>query len=334
MWELPASVALISCTLTRMRRGLLRSLVSLSAGALGLVLVVACGGKDEATESTVGEEGPTPEEDSTSVGETLPDPGTTTTPDPMQTTSGGSESSGGDVDTGSPFILNPDGGGPTNECDIWAQDCPEGEKCMPWANDGGGSWNATRCSPIDENPGQPGDTCTVEGDGVSGIDDCDIASMCWDVDGKTNMGVCVGFCEGSEDAPFCSNPDEGCSITNDGVLILCLAICDPLLQDCPEGSACYPEENGFFCSPDASGPELGAIGDPCEYINVCDPGGWCAAAESVPDCMAASGCCAAFCDITDPASVCPDGTECVAWHTEGTAPPGEEDIGVCILPQT
>jgi hypothetical protein len=320
-----------------MTRGRLPSLVSLSASALGLMLLVGCGDKDPATEES-GEEGPTPQEDS-STG-FMPEP--TTTPDPTtpmgtSTDDGGpAESSTGDDPTGSVFIMNPDGGGPTNECDIWAQDCPEGEKCMPWANDGGSSWNATRCSPIDENPGQPGDTCTVEGSGVSGIDSCDLAAMCWDVDGKTNMGLCVGFCEGTEDAPFCSNPDEGCSISNDGVLILCLAYCDPLLQDCAEGSACYPEENGFFCSPDASGPELGVIGDPCEYINVCDPGGWCAAAETQPDCGGAIGCCAAFCDITDPksAAACPEGTECIGWHEEGPAPPGEEDIGVCVIPQT
>ncbi len=283
-------------------------------------------------EETGAEEGPTPSDSSTTQADTFPDPGTTgNDPPPMGT----GESSGGD-DTGSPFIIPPDGGGPSNECDVWTQDCMEGEKCMPWANDGGDSWNATKCSPIDDNPGQPGDTCTVEGSGVSGIDDCDVASMCWDVDGETNMGTCVGFCEGTPDAPFCPNPDEGCSISNDGVLILCLAYCDPLLQDCPEGSACYPEDNGFFCSPDASGAEQGAIGDPCEYINVCDPGGWCAAAETQPGCAGASGCCAAYCDVTDPDAdaTCPAGTECVAWHMEGTAPPGEEDIGVCILPQT
>ena len=316
-----------------MRRGRLRSWVSLSASALGLVLVVGCGGKDEAVESSA-EDGPTPQEDS-STGFT-PDPGTTTEPTPMGSSSGGMmESSGGD-DTGSVFIVPPDGGNTTNECDIWAQDCPAGDKCMPWANDGGDSWNATRCSPIDDNPGQPGDTCTVEGSGVSGLDDCDIAAMCWDVDGETNMGLCVGFCEGTEDAPFCPNPDEGCSISNDGVLILCLAYCDPLLQDCVEGSACYPEENGFFCSPDASGPDLGAIGDPCEYINVCDPGGWCANAESVPGCAGSGGCCSGYCDVTDPNAndTClPMGTECVPWYEPGTAPPGYEDVGVCVLPQ-
>jgi hypothetical protein len=313
-------------------------LVSLSAGALGLLLAVGCGDKDPTLDDGVVDEGPAPETSSTGEGEDLPNP--TTAPsdtDPPAESSGGvmDDTTGGG--TGSVFIMNPDGTGPSNECDLWAQDCPKGEKCMPWANDGGDSWNATRCSPIDGSAGQPGDTCTVEGSGVSGIDDCDIASMCWDVDGKTNMGICVGFCEGTEDAPFCSNPDEGCSISNDGTLILCLAYCDPLLQDCPEGSACYPEENGFFCSPDASGPDLGAIGDPCEYINVCDPGGWCANAESVPDCAGAIGCCSGYCDITDPdanATCLPVGTECVSWYEEGTAPPGYEDVGVCVIPQT
>ncbi|MCX4242304.1 ribulose phosphate epimerase [Paraliomyxa miuraensis] len=316
-----------------MQRRRLVSWSSLGAGALGLVLFVGCGTKDDQPQATsVGEEGPS-DDTTTSVGETMP---ITTigeeTGEPATTTGVADGDSGG---TGSVFILPPDGGGAMNECNIWTQDCPPGEKCMPWANDGGGSWNATRCSPIDDNPGQPGDTCTVEGSGVSGVDDCDVSAMCWDVDPETNTGTCVGFCEGSEDAPFCPNPDEGCSITNDGVLILCIPKCDPLLQDCPDGQACYPEENGFFCSPDASG-EMGAIGDACEYINVCDPGGWCAAAETVPDCVGSGGCCAAFCDITlpDPSASCPAGTECVAWYDPGTAPPGYEDVGVCILPQT
>ena len=81
---------------------------------------------------------------------------------------------------------------------------------------------------------------------------------------------------------------------------------------------------------------MGAIGDPCEYLNVCDPGGWCASADVVPDCAGSIGCCAAYCDVSDPnaSDTCPAGTECVMWHEEGMAPPGEEDIGVCILPQT
>src|SRR5690349_13167900 len=49
-----------------------------------------------------------------------------------------------------------------DECDIWEEDCPEGYKCMPWANDGGNAWNATRCSPIAPDAHAPGESCTVE----------------------------------------------------------------------------------------------------------------------------------------------------------------------------
>ena len=68
---------------------------------------------------------------------------------------GGDDGSGdggddGGTDTGSDggaFIQEPDGGGTDIECDLWGQDCPDGEKCMPWANDGGSSWNATKAAP-------------------------------------------------------------------------------------------------------------------------------------------------------------------------------------------
>ncbi len=299
------------------------------ASALSLLLLVGCGTKEDGDGEGVNDDASMNE---SSGGGTF-DPTTPATSDtgsnddtPMG--SSGGDSTGADDVT---FIQDPDGGGNMNQCDVWAQDCPEGEKCMPWAADGGSSWNATKCTPVNDNPDQPGDECTVEGSGVSGVDSCEVASMCWDVDGETNTGTCVPFCEGSEESPICSDPSEACSITNDGTLILCLPTCDPLLQDCQEGQACYPEPAGFICSPDASG-EMGVYGDPCEFLNVCDPGFWCANADTVPGCVGAIGCCASYCDITEPDPFCEDGTECVAWHEEGTAPPGEEDIGVCIVP--
>jgi len=251
---------------------------------------------------------------------------------------GGGSTSGAATDDGmadgtdsSAFLVMPDGQGPTNECDIWTQDCPKGEKCMPFANDGGGSWNATRCSEVADSPGQPGDECSVEGSGVSGIDDCDLSAMCWDVDPESNAGTCVGFCEGSAESPLCSDPDTGCSISNEGTLILCLPFCDPLLQDCADGNACYPEAAGFFCSPDASGEDQGGYGDGCEFLNVCDPGLYCADASSVPGCTA-GGCCSEFCDASDPGATCMGvGQSCVAFWEEGKAPPGEEDFGLCVI---
>jgi hypothetical protein len=260
---------------------------------------------------------------------------TTDTPDTDDTSP--SDTTGDEDTTGGPvgFIMQPDGGGIAVECDVWAQDCPPGEKCMPWANDGGNAWNATRCSPVDDNPGQVGDECSVEGSGVSGIDSCDIDMMCYYVDAETNLGQCVEFCQGSEANPIC-DPGFVCTIANDGVLTLCRPECDPLLQDCLEIAACLPAAGSefFTCIIDASG-EAGAPGDVCEFINACDPGSFCAEAAAVPDCQG-SGCCSEFCDLTaeDPNSFCSlgNGSECIAWYAEGDAPPGYDHVGACSLP--
>lgn len=244
-------------------------------------------------------------------------------------TGGGSESGGEEGGVG--FIQDPDGGGVSVECSVFEQDCPEGEKCMPWANDGGNSWNATKCSPVDPNPAQPGDACTVEGSGVSGVDNCDVAAMCWDVDPETNEGTCVAFCSGTESDPSCDDPATQCSIANEGVLILCLPTCDPLTQDCAEGQACYPFQDGFVCAPDASAGD-GVFGDPCEFLNACDEGLFCADANTVPGCAGSIGCCSEFCELPDGACM-GAGQTCEPAFEEGMVPPGYENVGLCLLPQ-
>jgi len=257
--------------------------------------------------------------------------------------SGGNPTTGGETSTGTTtdgdgvFIGEPDGGDDI-ECDVMSQNCPEGEKCMPWANDGGSAWNATKCAPLDPNPMQPGDTCTVDGNAVSGVDNCEAGSMCWDVDPQINEGVCIAFCTGSYQSPVCEDPSTVCTIYNDGVLPLCLPMCDPLLQNCHGDNICVPASGpGFICVLDASGEE-GQYGDPCEYVNVCDPGLYCANAEAVPGCQGAVGCCSDYCDLTAPVPVAAcsgagQGQECVPWFEEGTAPPGLEHIGGCAIPQ-
>ncbi|RMG98192.1 MAG: ribulose phosphate epimerase [Deltaproteobacteria bacterium] len=238
-------------------------------------------------------------------------------------------------------MQDPDGGVIGEECDVWTQDCPEGEKCMPWANDGGNAWNATKCSPVDPDAKQVGDTCTVEGNAVSGVDDCVKGAMCWNVDPETNMGTCIEMCTGSPDAAMCSDPSYACAIYNDGVLIICVPPCDPLLQDCADGEVCIPNTSGdgFNCILDASGG-MGQAGTPCEFVNVCNPGLMCVGAESVPGCMGSQGCCSPFCDLTDgnANTMCANaftspGAECVPFFEMGMAPPGHEDVGVCAIPQ-
>jgi len=295
---------------------------------LSMWISSACAGDDGKLVETASNSG------TTTGASTATDSASSTTQAEM-TTSGASstsEASGGtetDSDTGCTFLdCTTTGGGP--ECNIWADDCPEGQKCMPWANDGGSAWNATKCAPLASEPGKPGDPCKVEGNGVSGIDDCELGAMCWNVNPETNQGYCIGFCDGSPESYSCAEPGTVCSLFSNGVLNLCLPGCDPLLQECPNGDVCVWGGENFTCVLDASG-EGGAYGDPCEYVNVCDPGLMCINAEYVPGCNA-GGCCTPFCDVTDAA--CPGvGQQCLPWYEEGQAPPGLGDLGVCGVPQ-
>jgi hypothetical protein len=222
-------------------------------------------------------------------------------------------------------------------CDPWAQDCPEGQKCAPYANDGGQQWNDYKCVPLDPDPAQPGEPCTALGEPTSGIDDCDVASMCWNVDRDTNMGTCVPFCQGSRNAPTCADACHECAITGDGVLILCFPVCDPLASDCPDGEGCYALPSGSFaCAPDVSG-NTGALGEACEFTNACDAGLFCAPAPLVPDCGGAAGCCTSYCDVgaADPCPDAPMGVECVPWWEEGQEPMDgcmAGSLGACVLP--
>ena len=313
-----------------MNKAILWSVVVSAGLTLG-----ACGTPDADDPSMTGAAVPDDEtEDTDAPSATSDDPTETEGPATPPAETDGADGDSGSGDDAS-FLVEPDGGGGISfECDMFAQDCPEGEKCMPWANDGGTAWNATRCSPISDNPGQAGDMCTVEGSGVSGIDDCDIGSMCWDVDPETNMGTCVALCTGDEADPICEDPDTACAIVNEGAIVLCLPSCDPLLQDCPDGQACYPINDDFLCVPDASG-EMGVYGDPCEFINACDPGLMCLGAAAVPDCTGSQGCCSEVCDTSDPSgdAQCSGADQaCEPWYEEGAAPPGYEDVGACALP--
>jgi hypothetical protein len=261
-----------------------------------------------------------------------PTSGTTSTPVTTGDTSfddGGTTTASGEGTRDIGFISVVDTPGSV-ECSPWEEDCPSGEKCMPWANDGGAWWNATKCVPIAVQPDGVGEPCTVEGSGVSGIDSCDIHSMCWYVESDTLEGTCVAFCSGSEVNPSCQDGCSSCSISSEGTLNLCLPQCDPIGQDCGEGQACYLVEFDILCVPDASGDQGGA-GDPCQFLNSCDPGLQSAAAMSVPGCEGL-GCCTPFCAVESP-TACDalPGTVCTPL---GLTDPGcfGEGAGLCLLP--
>ncbi len=245
----------------------------------------------------------------------------------------GTGSDTGDDSVGKAFICHhcvPDGGGIIFECDPWLQDCPRGEKCAAWANDGGNVWNALNCAPVAPDPDGPGEACTVEGSPVSGIDSCDLGSMCFYVDAATNVGECVELCSGSEAEPSCADGSV-CSISNNGALNLCITSCDPLLQDCPDGQGCQPFGESFTCLSTSEPP--GGYGESCEFLATCEPGLFCIDAEQLPNCESA-GCCTAFCSLDgDPSVECPEfpQTQCRPAYEEGSAPPGHESLGYCAI---
>lgn len=304
-----------------------------------VVLLAACGpavNVDDGaqTSSTTGDgpgstAGPTTTPTSTSADTTVGTSVGTTDPTTVSTTGDPTiDPTDDDVTTEDPgcaFIGCDDfGGDDGGSCDVWAQDCLPGERCMPWANDGTMYWNSVRCSP-DLGEAEVGEACMVEGSAVSGIDDCPLGAMCLFVDPATNLGECVANCEGSWENPQCADPNAVCQIAFDGVMINCLPSCDPILQDCAQG-ACYSDLQGTF----ACGPTYGdglAVGEPCYTPWDCTTGSTCIDQDLLPDCVDVT-CCSAFCDLTMP-DTCSEGLSCTPWYEEGQAPPGLERVGIC-----
>ena len=309
---------------------------SLRSHLLWGALLIACGdSKDPMGNTSPGSATDTTDASGGTTGAAT-EAGTTGAPTTGATSTGAQESTG---TTGCSFLEcggSSSGGQSTKECDQWTQDCPDGEKCMPYSGDGDNSWESLKCVPVVPNPGSPGDACTVEGSAVSGIDSCDVWSMCWNVDPNTQMGVCVAMCVGDPNSPKCEAPMTTCLVSNDGVLTLCLPQCDPLTQDCPGADLCIPnpqDNNAFLCILDASG-DAGVAFDPCEYINSCDKGFLCANPGLGMECdPMANGCCLPFCDTSVMPPMCPGvGQECLPWYEMGMAPPGYETVGICGLP--
>lgn len=280
-----------------------------------LGLVVGCG-------PAVGTDGD--ESSSSTTTSTTTSTGTATTSTETTTSAGTSTSSStGVVDSSEVsglFITEPDFDGADDlqiTCDVWLQDCPRGEKCMPWANDGGDAWTSTRCSPVDVRPAAPGEACTVEGSGVSGIDTCELGAMCWGVDPDTNAGTCVPQCTGSEASPMCLGT-LACFSDFEGAVNTCLPPCDPLAPTCLAGQTCAHSSQGeptdapFVCLPLPPFQRF-PYGSPCGGLDVCDEGLACMWSEHVPGC-GDTRCCTQLGDAAAPPE-CPDAMQtCIPFE--------------------
>jgi hypothetical protein len=236
----------------------------------------------------------------------------------------------GPLDTGMAFLTAPDGGGFCGSCDVWAQDCGEGTKCIPWDCNIEPIWVALGCRELDENPVAVGDACTMLETPYSGLDSCDVSAMCWDVDVVTLEGECVAFCSDSGGDP-CSDPSRSCFIGFDGLVPVCLPACDPLAADCEPDDACvYNVDNDvmqdFVCVPDQ---HVGghAYGDDCSDGILCDDGLVCRAGEHVAGCPGGR-CCTMLGTFAEPPA-CPDATQTCVPLYDADAPPGYEDLCFC-----
>ena len=129
--------------------------------------------------------------------------------------------------------------GPPPSCSPRDQDCPRGEHCVPWADDGGDTWNAAHCTPLDLEPDPVGAPCTVEGSGQSGVDSCQSGAMCFFVEPGSQEGVCVELCGPAGDDPECAEGTTCVSMFDD-IVPLCMTTCDPKNSACAKTESCEP----------------------------------------------------------------------------------------------
>ncbi|MCY0988586.1 hypothetical protein OV203_15745 [Nannocystis sp. ILAH1] len=287
--------------------------------SLSLAFVIALGGCDIfdpiITTGFTSETGPS--ETSTVTTE---DPSTseTTTDDPVATVTTDDPDPSGAV-----FILPPD---PPAQCDVWAQDCPAGEKCgaegpPPYSS------GSIACAPIVPAPAQLGEPCQVLVEGHLGPDTCDIGLYCYDVDPVTQHGTCRSLCTGDINDPTCPSGQ----VCLNAALPMCLDACDPRLDTCPGDAGClslYPE---FGCW--AGSGQTQGLFEACEYADACQSGLTCFSSESASECDPNGiGCCTPYCDVDLP-DTCPGvGQQCMPFYGPGEAPAGLQDLGVCLLP--
>ncbi len=208
-------------------------------------------------------------------------------------------------------------------CDPYVQDCPDGQKCLPFDPDGQGAWDTTQCIPVEANPGAEGDPCTmIAGGGVGGQDDCGVGLVCWDL--VNNQGTCAQMCGCGEGTPTCDTEGQACAGPyNNGAVAVCRDACVPTDVDaCGPNQLCLITPTGLFQCLNG-GQDLG-LGEACASAQSCAPGLACAAS---PNCPQGGNCCVEWCDTDEPEAC---GGECIPLFNGGAPHECYEDVGVCV----
>ena len=227
------------------------------------------------------------------------------------------------------------------ECDPWCQDCPDGQKCFP----SGSPYEEPKASCIQETPvvKQLGEPCND-----LGLDDCAKGLICLGVDPKLRASVCTQLCSGTPQEPSCASEGERCFLSSNGVLGVCLPVCDPVVKNCPlvddqcslndpdcVDAACLPlkTRGTFRCHLDLGSTT--SYGSPCLKQFTCASGQACVASDQLAACSDPVGCCTPYCDLNDPQFLCPDtdkGMKCLPAFEPGLGPQQSEHVGICRLP--
>ena len=210
---------------------------------------------------------------------------------------------------------------PEGGCDQKTQDCPTGMRCTAAGASDAWSWT---CRPLAEPPRDVGESCTIEEHPTSGIDDCRRGAVCLG-EGPTGSLTCVETFPLQARNSTCIDPFEVAVVH--GIYRVCLERCDPLAQECGEGRACranryasYPD--GFICTYTSDE----TAGEPCDYFG-CAPGLDCLDDGGEPT-LLHDGECVAYCSVAN--GGCPAGQACTPWYAAEQAPPGLDDVGVCL----
>ncbi len=262
--------------------------------------------------------------DSATEGTSLATAATTTFTSSFGPTSTGIESTGGEstgvVSTGGECDPN------VEElcCDLLDDSCLDGSKCVPYIFEGP-FWDRTKCIPVSPDSKGQGEICLVE-DWKTEVDDCERGSMCF-------HNRCRPFCD-IYDPSSCA-PASECVFLNP-LVSLCIAWCNPLALDCPNGASCAFVGYGWTCGV-GGGLGLGFM-DPCMYADACAPGLACADAGFFDTCPG-EGCCTQYCETDLPdvddgqnGGKCPDPKMvCRDWFLKD-APEGFDRLGICAIP--